>query len=106
MGHLAGYAFVHEGPFELVADGVHGVEDGGRSVGIQERHEDREHHDPDGVDRAAPTVAASQEQQAYGKNGEPDKTTGHDHANDAIGYHVFFTMPVIKHVFKSSALML
>ena len=47
-------------------------------------------------DTAAPTVAAAQEQQAYAKNGEPDKTTGHDHANDATGYFVHWNMPVNK----------
>ena len=47
-------------------------------------------------DTAAPTVAAAQEQQAYTKNGDPDKTTGHDHANDALGYFVHWTMPVNK----------
>lgn len=45
---------------------------------------------------AAPTVAAAQEQQAYAKNGTPDKTTGHDHANDALGYPVHWIMPVNK----------
>ena len=44
----------------------------------------------------APTVASAQEQQAYSKNGDPDKTTGHDHANDALGYFVHWTMPVNK----------
>ena len=52
-------------------------------------------------DANAPTVAAAQEQQAYAKTGEPDKTTGHDHPNDALGYFVFDTMPVIKRTFKS-----
>lgn len=44
----------------------------------------------------APTIAASLEQQAYDKNGEPDKTTGHDHANDAFGYETAFNRPVVK----------
>lgn len=44
----------------------------------------------------APTVAAAQEQQAYAKNGTPDKTSGHDHANDALGYMVYWVMPVNK----------
>jgi len=47
-------------------------------------------------DVEAPTVAAAQEQQAYSKNGEPDKTTGHDHPNDGLGYLVHWTMPVNK----------
>jgi phage terminase large subunit len=32
-----------------------------------------------------PNLTASLEQQTY-KNGEPDKSTGHDHINDALGY--------------------
>ena len=49
-------------------------------------------------DRACPRFAEAQEQQAYDKNGEPDKTTGHDHPNDAEGYFVHWTMPVVKPV--------
>lgn len=45
-------------------------------------------------DTAAPRFAEAQEQQAYDKNGVPDKTTGHDHANDAQGYFAHYTMPV------------
>ena len=55
-------------------------------------------------DANAPTVAAAQEQQAYAKTGEPDKTTGHDHPNDALGYFVFDAMPVVKRSFKSKEL--
>lgn len=33
-----------------------------------------------------PVLTEALEQQAYDKNGEPDKTTGHDHPNDAQGY--------------------
>lgn len=47
-------------------------------------------------DKACPTLASALEQQAYDKNGEPDKTAGHDHANDAQGYFVHWTMPVVK----------
>jgi len=47
-------------------------------------------------DTEAPTIAAAQEQQAYTKNGDPDKTTGHDHCNDALGYPVHWIMPVNK----------
>lgn len=50
-------------------------------------------------DTLAPDFAESQEQQAYDKNGVPDKTTGHDHKNDAEGYFTFWTMPVVKPVF-------
>lgn len=38
------------------------------------------------------------EQQAYDKNGVPDKQSGHDHANDALGYFVYYTMPIVKPV--------
>jgi hypothetical protein len=50
-------------------------------------------------DRAAPRFAESQEQQAYDKNGEPDKSAGFDHLNDAQGYFAHWTMPVRKPVF-------
>ena len=47
-----------------------------------------------GRTKAAPRFAEAQEQQAYDKNGVPDKTTDHDHPNDAQGYFVHYTMPV------------
>lgn len=47
-------------------------------------------------DAKCPKLAEAQEQQAYDKNGEPDKTTGHDHHNDALGYLVNWLMPVVK----------
>lgn len=34
------------------------------------------------------------EQQAYDKNGEPDKSSGLDHLNDAAGYFIFYRFPV------------
>lgn len=49
-------------------------------------------------DTACPTFAEGLEQQAYDKNGEPDKTTGHDHINDAGGYPIAYEMPVKKPV--------
>lgn len=49
-------------------------------------------------DKTCPTLAEALEQQAYDKNGEPDKSTGHDHPNDALGYFVHYTMPVRKPV--------
>lgn len=33
---------------------------------------------------------------AYDKNGEPDKKSGFDHRPDALGYHVYYEMPVYK----------
>ena len=43
---------------------------------------------------ACPRVAECFEQQSYDKNGEPDKTTGHDHQNDASTYPVAFERPI------------
>jgi|SRR5690625_2945298 len=43
---------------------------------------------------ACPSFAQALEQQAYDKNGEPDKTTGHDHVNDAAGYFCAYRFPV------------
>lgn len=45
---------------------------------------------------ACPTLTQSLEQQAYDKNGEPDKTTGHDHAVDAQGYFIHNRFPIVK----------
>lgn len=57
-------------------------------------------------DKTAPRYAEALEQQAYGPNGEPDKTTGHDHQNDAGGYFVHWTMPVVKPRFDVKELRL
>jgi hypothetical protein len=43
-----------------------------------------------------PEYARSLEQQAYAKNGEPDKTGGHDHLNDAAGYFIWSEYPLNK----------
>lgn len=45
--------------------------------------------------RLCPTYTEALEQQAYDKNGEPDKTTGHDHPNDAGGYFMVNQWPVV-----------
>lgn len=45
---------------------------------------------------ACPTLTEAQEQQAWGTNGEPDKSTGHDHPNDAIGYFLVKRFPIVK----------
>jgi hypothetical protein len=42
-----------------------------------------------------PSYAEVLEKQAYDKNGEPDKTSGFDHANDAGGYFIAFRFPVV-----------
>lgn len=43
-----------------------------------------------------PTYAEALEQQPWAKSGEPDKTTGHDHINDAGGYFIHKEYPIIK----------
>lgn len=43
---------------------------------------------------ACPTLTEALEQQAYDKNGEPDKSTGHDHPNDAQGYFLVQRWPI------------
>ena len=47
--------------------------------------------------RACPAVAECLEQQVY-KNGEPDKSSGNDHQNDATTYPIAYEMPIIKPV--------
>jgi len=43
-----------------------------------------------------PQYVESLEKQAYNKNGDPDKQSGHDHANDAAGYFVTYRYPIKK----------
>lgn len=52
-------------------------------------------------EQEAPDVAKCLEQQAYGKNGEPDKSGGFDHLNDALGYLVAKELPVRKPVSRA-----
>jgi hypothetical protein len=40
------------------------------------------------------------EQQAYDVNGDPDKKSGFDHTNDALGYTVFYRFGLRKPVFR------
>lgn len=47
-----------------------------------------------------PKLTESLEQQAYDKNGEPDKKTGHDHSNDAQGYFISQRYPIVKRTFS------
>lgn len=44
---------------------------------------------------ACPSFVEGLEKQAYDKNGEPDKTAGFDHVNDAAGYFIHYRYPVI-----------
>ena len=48
--------------------------------------------------KSCPEFTRCLEQQAYDKNGEPDKTSGHDHLNDAGTYPIAYEMPVQKPV--------
>lgn len=45
---------------------------------------------------SCPVLTEALEQQAYDNNGEPDKSTGHDHPNDAIGYFLVKRWPINK----------
>jgi len=42
-----------------------------------------------------PEYTSCIEQQSYAKNGEPDKTAGFDHMNDAGGYLVAYELPLV-----------
>jgi len=44
--------------------------------------------------RKCPLLTEALERQAYDKNGEPDKTSGFDHVNDAYGYQRIYRFPV------------
>ena len=46
--------------------------------------------------KECPTHSANLEQQTYNTAGEPDKTAGNDHTNDANGYLISYKYPVIK----------
>lgn len=48
-----------------------------------------------------PVYSAALEQQAWSSNGEPDKTTGHDHPVDAAGYFIIKCYPIIKHTART-----
>jgi len=47
-------------------------------------------------DELCPDVASCFEQQFYGENGEPDKTVGNDHQNDASTYPIAYELPIRK----------
>ncbi len=53
-----------------------------------------------------PTYAECLEQQAWGSNGEPDKTTGHDHPVDGAGYFISYEYPLIKRTATTRELLL
>lgn len=43
-----------------------------------------------------PHLVEAFEKQAYDSNGEPDKSTGHDHPIDAAGYYIVYRWPIRK----------
>jgi hypothetical protein len=45
---------------------------------------------------ACPNLTTSLEQQAYDANGQPDKQSGFDHLNDALGYMAIKKLPVVR----------
>lgn len=47
-----------------------------------------------------PITTECQEQQAYDKNGKPNKDSGHDHSNDAFGYPIAYERPLRKKLFS------
>lgn len=53
---------------------------------------------------ACPVLTESIEQQAWDASGEPDKTTGHDHPNDAAGYFLVNRWPIVKRIATATAL--
>jgi PBSX family phage terminase large subunit len=50
--------------------------------------------------RKCPNVANCLEQQAYDKNGEPDKKSGFDHQNDATTYPIAYEMMINKPLYS------
>jgi hypothetical protein len=51
-----------------------------------------------------PTYADCLEQQVWGDNGEPDKSHGTDHANDAAGYFIHREYPIIRPITQTAPL--
>lgn len=49
-----------------------------------------------------PAYAEALEQQPWAANGEPDKSTGHDHINDAAGYFIHKDYPILRRKISSS----
>lgn len=43
-----------------------------------------------------PNYAEALEQQVWAENGEPDKSSGVDHPNDAGGYYIYQRLPIVK----------
>jgi len=53
---------------------------------------------------ACPVTTEAQEQQSWGSNSEPDKSTGHDHPNDAVGYFLVKRWPIVKRIASAGTL--
>lgn len=53
---------------------------------------------------ACPVLTEALEQQAYDKNGDPDKSAGFDHVNDAAGYFLVKNWPIVKRTTTVSSL--
>lgn len=53
-----------------------------------------------------PVLVEALEQQAYDKNGEPDKTAGFDHVIDAAGYFIAYKFPIAKRATTSHEVLL
>lgn len=51
-----------------------------------------------------PTYADNLEQQVWAENGEPDKTQGNDHANDAGGYFIHKEYPIVRRMSSTTSL--
>lgn len=54
-------------------------------------------------DTTCPKYAQSLEQQVYDKAGEPDKSSGKDHATDAGGYVIAYEFPIRRPVLRTKA---
>jgi len=80
--------------FNVVAHAAHpAVKDRVAAVNMQILNTDDQRRLLVNVD-ACPTVTENLEQQVYDTNGEPDKGSGKDHANDALGYFIEKTWPI------------
>lgn len=55
---------------------------------------------------ACPVTTEAFEQQAYAPSGEPDKTSGHDHPPDALGYFIVRRYPIVRPLAAAQALRL
>ena len=46
--------------------------------------------------KMCPTYTENLQQQTWSDNGEPDKTAGNDHTNDAAGYFIVKDFPIVR----------